>query len=216
MRTVSWEGRCRGKGGKPFSLVELLVVIAIIAVLMCLLMPALQRARKMGLQVACANNLKQVGALMVMYSDDSDGWYGAQWMWLSATNFATYPRYYSSAYLNQTPAQDSRNIFYCPSAPAHNLTTWGTDYGFSREIYWTPGDPSSYGRRFKLSKLRPDMFSLADINGLSASPNFNQWTFTYYLIPGRHSGVVNMLHVDGRVSAIDPKSLTSADSRFAP
>ena len=43
-----------------FTLIELLVVIAVIAILMAILMPALNRAREQGKRVACLNNLGQM------------------------------------------------------------------------------------------------------------------------------------------------------------
>jgi len=57
---------------RAFTLIELLVVIAVIAVLMAILMPALNRAREQGKRTACLNNLRQLTMGWIMYADDHD------------------------------------------------------------------------------------------------------------------------------------------------
>jgi len=57
-----------------FTLIELLVVIAVIAVLMAILMPALNRAREQGKRACCLSNLKQLQLAWTMYYDEERWW----------------------------------------------------------------------------------------------------------------------------------------------
>ncbi len=67
---------------KGFTLIELLVVIAIIALLMAILMPALQRAKKQVRDIKCKHNLKQYGLAARMYLDDNEGSFPYSFTWL--------------------------------------------------------------------------------------------------------------------------------------
>ncbi|MHC4241506.1 MAG: type II secretion system protein [Planctomycetota bacterium] len=55
---------------KGFTLIELLVVIAVIALLMGILMPALNIARDQGRKASCMSNMRQVGIALAMYQNE--------------------------------------------------------------------------------------------------------------------------------------------------
>jgi prepilin-type N-terminal cleavage/methylation domain-containing protein/prepilin-type processing-associated H-X9-DG protein len=122
--------RRRGVGG--FTLVELLVVIGIIAVLISMLLPALNRSREQARRVSCASNLKQIGAAFFMYAGENKG---------------KLPQHFTEgsglAWLFDIPNQTRdwlhkfgtvRDSLYCPG----NADTQNDD-----KLYWYPtGNPT--------------------------------------------------------------------------
>ncbi len=69
---------------RAFTLIDLLIVLAIIAILIALLLPAIQRIRETASRVKCANNLKQIGlachSLEAVYQHLPTGGWGYRWV----------------------------------------------------------------------------------------------------------------------------------------
>ena len=105
----------RARRPAGFTLVELLVVIAIIAVLIALLLPAIQQTRESGRRQACGNNLKQIGVGIACF-ESARGRLPAGYSFFSGTNatqFANTPYWgwavFILPYIEQRDLYDSLN-----------------------------------------------------------------------------------------------------------
>lgn len=106
---------------KGFTLIELLVVVAIIAVLIAILLPAIQQARVMGKITVCSSQLRQWGQIHLQYVNDWNGWFYipgkngvAAWYDYKSPEIVdntTYISYFMDKY--RFPA----TLFYCPLRP---------------------------------------------------------------------------------------------------
>ncbi len=100
-----------------FTLIELLVVIAIIALLMGILMPALQRVKEHARTVLCLSNLRNWNLTFSMYVDENDGKFPSG---------ETAQGFYWLAQLDEQYQSYKKNpLWFCPSAKKPQTDEYG-------------------------------------------------------------------------------------------
>ncbi len=184
---------------KAFTLIELLIVIAIITILASMLLPALSKARAVAQSIKCTGNLKQIGLIYAIYTDEYKG-YAPPLFYPGVTS----P--YWSTVLKDGYGAD-RKLLSCPTVGGN-----------------TEADYNSYGFLLPYFTHQPNLYQMADAYSPSQTGMLydsarweapdQQWWYVYAttslgegVIMFRHSNRLNRLCLDGHVETNTPSDV---------
>lgn len=228
MKRMAWRHWCR-ESRRAFTLVELLVVIGIIAVLVSILLPALNKARTAASAVRCGSNMKQIGHALMLYANENKGF------------LPPLARNWGSPFWMDNLKR------YLPDGPAHHTNAAGTQFNFYNTIFFCTDERNHHDSLIDYAAVRDTIFSMptsarlskikrsservmvSEARELLGNARYGTWQMTtsvfdnYTYItspwfpspyPPRHGHAMNFLFVDGHVEKriVSPMTLQTFES----
>ncbi len=195
---------------RGFTLIELLVVIAIIAILAAILFPVFARAREKAREVACINNMKQLGTAFLMYADDHGGTMAPTWAYFTRSGTTWTPgaivQYTKERRIEQCPTLNRTERAAQPpwSYSINGYLLYMGAQGFFDTS--TPGPLRETGMKISLYRTpsrTPYLVDERKVTGGDSDPILNDPSFVDRdKTTDRHAGKATSFFLDGHVGML--------------